>query len=160
MRRLLWIRFWVRWSIASLSVHFDANKGTYPLYIEGDERATTNLKTFGELRFDGPFIKNPSNGIYYLDIETNILVQAHMDPDDLYAGLKAVGVFAAAFVNRIKAYKYGNGINDDDTLLGCYRLMTTRNNDSVDIGQFGIIRQDTRLTQYTIEGHYRMELQV
>jgi len=150
---------WLRWTVASLAKHFDAARGIYPLYIEGDERNTNELRIFGELRFDGPFIKNPSKGLYYLDIEVNILIQAHMDPDDLYAGLKAAGVFASAFDNSIKAYKYGTGANDDDTLLGCYRLMSGRTNDTVDIGQFGIIRQDTRLTQYTIEGHYRMELQ-
>jgi len=150
---------WPRWTVASIAKHFNANRGDYPLYIEGDDRDTNELRIFRELRFDGPFIKNPSRGLYYLDIEVNILIQAHMDPEDLYAGLKAVGIFATAFTNVIKAYRYGGGANDDDTLLGCYRLKSSRTNDSIDIGQFGIIRQDTRLTQYTIEGHYRMELQ-
>ena len=150
---------WVRWSVASLNDHFNGIKGIYPLYIEGDERDTDDLKTFAELRFDGPFIKYPCKNLYYLDIEINILVQAHMDPNDLYAGLKAVGIFATGFTNTIKAYKYGNGVNDDDSLLGCFRLRTDRNHDEIAVGQFGIIRQDTRLTQYTIEGHYRMELQ-
>jgi len=149
---------WLRWTVASIAKHFDGLKGDYPLYIEGDERDTDHLKTFGELRIDGPFIRNPCKDLYYLDIEVNVLVQAHLDPTDLYAGVKAAGSFAAAFVHIIRTYKYGDGVNDDDTLLGCYRLMGSRNNDSIDIGQFGIIHQDTRLTQYTIEGHYRMEL--
>jgi len=150
---------WVRWLAASIGIHFSAVKGDYTLYIEGDERDTDDLRTFGELRVDGPFIKTLPNRLYYLDVEINILIQSHMDPQDLYAGLKAVGQFATGFENVIKVYKFGDGPNDDDTLLGCLRLMTSKNDNTIDISQFGIIRQDTRITQYTIEGHYRMELQ-
>lgn len=151
---------WIRWSIASLAKHFDGLKGAYPLYVEGAERDTDHLKTFGEFRVDGPFITNPCKDNYYVDIEVNILIQAHMNPSDLYAGLKAVGQFAAAFVHNIRVYKYGDAAADDGTLLGCFVLRSARNNDSVDVGQFGIVHQDTRLTQYTVEGHYRMELEI
>jgi len=150
---------WVRWLVASLNKHFDAAKGAYPLYIEGSERDTDHLRDFGELRFDGPFIRNPCKGLYYLDIEVNVLVQSQMDPTNLYAGVVAVGVFSAAFAHIIKVYKFGTGEDDDDTLLGCLRLRDDRTHNTIDISQFGIIRQDVRLTQYTIEGHYRMELQ-
>jgi len=150
---------WIRWTFASIAKHFDDAKGTYPLYIEGDERDTDDLRTFGELRMDGPFITTLPNGLFYLDIEINVLIQSHMSLTDLYAGLKAVGQFATAFVNVIKTYKFGDGGNDDNTLLGCFRLRTGRTHNTIDVSQFGIIRQDTRITQYTIEGHYRMELQ-
>jgi len=150
---------WLRWTVASIATHFNAAKGAYPLYLEGDERDTDELKNFAELRIDGPFVKTLQGGLFYLDIEVNVLIQSKMDPENLYLGLTVAGVFAAAFVNVIKAYKYGTGNDDDDTLLGCYRLRDTRNDNSIDISQFGIIQKDTRLTQITIEGHYRMELQ-
>ncbi len=151
--------YWIRWTVASIATHFTAARGNYPLYLEGDERDTDQLKNFGELRIDGPFIKTLPMGLFYLDIEVNVLIQSHMDPTNLYVGLTAAGVFAAAFANVIKAYKFGNGVADDDTLLGCYRLRNARNDNTVDISQFGIVSKDTRLTQITIEGHYRMELQ-
>jgi len=149
---------WYRWMVASIAKHFDSFKGSYQLYIEGDERDTDELKNFAELRTDGPFITRVCKQLMYLDIEVNLLVQSHMDPSDLYAGAKAVGIFARGFTNEISVFRYGNGENDDDSLLGCLTLRTKRNEDTVDIGNFGIIHQDTRITQFTIEGHYRLEL--
>jgi len=149
---------WIRWSVASFADHFNSAKGDYELYLEGDDRDTDDLDIFAEFRVDGPFIKNPSRNYYTLALEVNILIQAHMGLSNIYAGLIAVGVFAAAFTNTVKAYRYGTGVNDDDTLLGCYKHMNSRNNDSIDVGQFGIIRPDTRIRQYTLEGHYLMEL--
>lgn len=149
---------WYRWMVASIAKHFDVYKGPYQLYIEGDERDTDDLKDFAELRTDGPFITRVSKGLMFLDIEVNLLIQSHMDPSDLYAGAKAVGIFARGFTNGINVFKYGNGENDDDSLLGCLTLRTKRNENTIDIGNFGIIHQNTRLTQFTIEGHYRLEL--
>jgi len=149
---------WYRWIFASVAKHFDGVKGSYTLYIEGDERNTNEEQNFAELRMDGPFIKKPCKQIVYLDVEVNLLIQSIQDHTSLYAGLIAAGVFAAGFVDIIKVYKYGDGVPDDDSLLGCLRLRDDRNNDTIDLGNFGIIRPDTRITQLTIEGHYRMEL--
>lgn len=149
---------WYRWIVASIAKHFYGYKGTYHLYIEGDERDTDELQDFAELRTDGPFITRVCKQLMFLDVEVNLLIQSLMDPKDLYAGAKAVGVFARGFTNSINVYKYGNGPNDDDSLLGCLVIRTKRNENTVDIGNFGIIHQDTRITQFTIEGHYRLEL--
>lgn len=150
---------WQRWITASVNKHFNTAKGDYTLYIEGDERVTSDEGVFAELRSDGPFFKRPCKGLVYMDVEINVLIQAVMDPTDLYVGPKIAGYFAAIFTNIIRVYKYGNGNDDDDTLLGCLRQRDDRNHNSLDIGNFGIIRQDTRITQMTIEGHYRLELQ-
>ena len=151
---------WYRWIVASISKHFDSYKGTYFLYIEGDERDTDDIADFAELRTDGPFISQPCKGVKYLDIEINLLIQSAMDQEDLYAGVRAVGQFATGFTQVIKVFKFGNGVNDDDSLLGCLRTRAKRYEDTIDIGNFGIVHQDTKLTQYTIEGNYRLELHV
>jgi len=150
---------WIRWLYASCAKHFDGVKGSYHLYIEGAERATSGLENFGEFRMDGPFIKRPCKGLVYLDVEINLLIQAVMDPQRIYDGLVCLGQFATGFTNVIKVYKYGDGVDDDDSLLGCLRQRDRKNENTIDVGNFGIIRQDTRITQYTLEGHYRLELQ-
>jgi len=149
---------WPRWTVASILQHFHSQRGDNALYLEGDERDTNKERAWAELRVDGPFFTNPCKGLHYIDVEINVLVQAHMDLEDLYAGLRIAGFFTSLFTNAITVRKYGDGVNDDDTLLGCLIARTDRSHDTIDLSQFGIIRPDTRLKQYTIEGHYRMEL--
>lgn len=145
---------WVRWLHASINKHFLDNKGTLPMYLEGDERTLQDEAEFYELRIDGPFIIQPQKNEYFLDVEINVLVQVHMRHDKLYNIQTAIGPIVKAFTNAICVYKYGDTPHDDDTLLSYLRL----NADSVDINYFGIIKEDTRLIQATIEGHYRMEI--
>lgn len=148
---------WFRWVHASINKHFEDRRGDYPLYLEGDERVESDTEDFAELRIDGPMIKNPHKGYRYLDVEINVLLQSVMDPKNMYKVQEIVGLFSHAFTNLINVNKYGNGPLDDDSLLGCFHLQRDKK-EGVVINYFGIIRQDTRITQATIEGHYRLEL--
>ena len=148
---------WVRWVHISINKHFLENKGILPLYLEGDERTLQDEAEFYELRIDGPFITQPQKDEYWLDVEINVLVQAHMRHDELYNIQTIIGPIVKAFTNAICVYRYGDTPHDDDTLLGTLRLQTDLR-ESVDVNYFGIIKEDTRLTQATIEGHYRMEI--
>ena len=147
---------WVRWCYASINKFFDDKKNQYELYIEGDERTQLDETEFAELRIDGPFISNPQKKVHYLDVEINILCQTHLDPRRFYRAQVMVGNFVAAFENLIPVYRYGDGPFDDDSLLGCFHLIGR--NQGVQVGYFGIVRQDTKIVQSTIEGHYRLEL--
>jgi len=148
---------WVRWCYASINKHFDNHKGNYELYLEGDDRTQLDENEFAELRIDGPFLKFLIKGHYFLDIEINVLCQTHNDPRQHYKAQELVGVFTNAFRNIIPVYRYGNGPFDDGSLLGCFHLQRDLR-ESIDINYYGIIRQDTRLLQTTIEAHYRLEL--
>ena len=148
---------WVRWIIASINKHFIDNKGTLPMYLEGYERTLQDEHEFYELRVDGPFILQPQKDEYWLDVEINVLVQAHMDDQRLYNLQTSIGPIVKAFENAICVYKYGDGIHDDQSLLGVFRL-NRRLDETIDINTYGIIKEDSRLTQATIEGHYRMEI--
>lgn len=148
---------WVRWIYASINKHFDDRKSKYNLYIEGDERTQSDEAEFAELRIDGPFILIPQKGLYYLDVEINVLTQTHLDPRKHYLAQEMVGTFAKAFSNIINVYKYGDGPLDDGSLLGCLHLQRDLR-ETIDINYYGIIKEDVKLTQSTIEGHYRLEL--
>jgi len=87
----------------------------------------------------------PQKGLYYLDVEINVLCQTLVDPRKHYSAQVMVGTFAKAFRNLISVYKYGDGPLDDDSLLACFHLQR-------------VIKNDTKILQTTIEGHYRLEL--
>ena len=148
---------WLIWCIASINKHFMDRKGPYNLYLEGDERVYQDEEEFAELRIDGPFILQASRGLYFVNVEINVLIQSHMDNKDLYKLHRAVGVFTKAFTNAICVYKYGDGILDDGSLLGMFRLLTDTR-EKVEVNHYGIIKEDVRMMQSTVEGHYRLEL--
>jgi len=150
--------FWMKWIHASVNKHFTDNKGNLPMYLEGDERTDIEDNAeFYELRIDGPFILQPHKNLWFLDIEINVLVQTHMDSRQLYNNSIAMGPMLKAMSNTICVYKYGEDVLDDQSVLGILHLQRGLD-ERVDINYFGIIRPDTRLTQSTIEGHYRMEI--
>lgn len=148
---------WVRWIHASINKHFEDNKGVLPMYLEGDERTLQDEAEFYELRVDGPFILQPQKDYYKLQVEINVLVQTHMDAKELYNIQEAIGPIVKAFTNAICVFRYGDSVFDDQSLLGTLRLRRELD-ETVDVNYFGIIKEDTRLTQATIEGHYEMEL--
>jgi len=68
---------WVRWVHASVNKHFLTNKGSLPMYLEGDERTFQDEAEFYELRIDGPFIFQPQKYEYILDFEINTRPSTH-----------------------------------------------------------------------------------
>lgn len=148
---------WIRWIYSSINKHFIDAKGSLPMYLEGDERTLQDEAEFYELRIDGPFILQTQKDYYFIDVEVNVLIQTHMDDRRLYNVQEAMGQIVKAFTNAICVFKYGDYIFDDQTLLGTLKLKTDLN-ERVETNYFGIIKEDTRLTQATVEGHYRMEI--
>jgi len=148
---------WMFWIYASIHKHFDARKGDYNLYIEGDERTYQDETDFVELRIDGPFITQHQKKVFFLDVEVNVLVQSHMDPTDLYKIQRVVGWFTKAFTNTICIYKYGDEDFDSQDLFATLHLKRDIK-EKVDINYYGIVKENTRITQSTIEGHYRLDI--
>jgi hypothetical protein len=151
---------WVRWIYASINEHFTERlEDVYPVYLEGDERTLETESEFIEVRIDGPFILQPCPNMYILTVEINLLVQTHMDKEDLYKQQRAAGFIVKAFTNAICVYKLGDEDFDDGSLLGTLKVDTSLRS-RVDVSNFGIIKEDTRIVQTTAEGHYQLELHV
>jgi hypothetical protein len=148
---------WQRWITASINKHFIDRRSISNLYLEGDERTQQDNAEFAELRIDGPFILVPQKGLYYLDLEINILIQAHPDLQNLYNIQTAIGIFSKAFTNSISIYAYGDGPLDDGSLIECLHLQRDLR-EAININNYGIIKPDVRLMQSTVEGHYRLEI--
>ncbi|RLF64637.1 MAG: hypothetical protein DRN30_05245 [Thermoplasmata archaeon] len=148
-----------RWIFASVSKHF--NDSIYvahavPLFIEGQLRATSEEKDFTELRVDGPYLSETSKQYWRTYIEVNIAVQSVMDDQDYHRIHNTVGVVVFAFTS-IRVYKYGDGLTDDQSLVGCLKLITdARGKDRIQVSHFGQLDPDKRLLQATVEAHYEM----
>jgi hypothetical protein len=146
---------WSRWIFASIAKHFDDAKQNIPLYIDGQDRTQTPPVEGAELRVNGPFINNPSKGYYLLMIDVNILLNVTFSSTDSYKLWRTLGIFLTAFDIYIPVRKYG----DDDSLLGCLRLIPNRG-DEIIISHFGQVSPDIRLYQSAIDAMYELELKI
>jgi len=148
---------WTRWAFASFAKHFDTNKQSVFLYVDGTDRDTALLKDFAEFRLDGPRIKQVTRTLWRLEVTVNILVQSTMDDNDAYKLQRTVGVMVAAFTPTIIGYEYGDSGNE----FACFQLQSGSGNIlgfDVRINNFGIIDETVRKQQSTVEGRYTAEL--
>jgi hypothetical protein len=149
-----------RWIFSSVSEHFNDRKQGLHLYIEGFHRATRTEKDFIELRVDGPYLTELSKGYWKVYSEINVLVQSAMDDEDYHRVWKDIGIVAVAFSN-IPVYKFGDGPDDDNSLLGCMNLINNaRDKEKVQVSYFGKIAPSAEVHQATVEGHYEMRLTI
>lgn len=153
---------WARWIHASIGDHFTTRftNESVPLFIEGQHRDTNEIQHFAELRIDGPRLYEVSKDCWLFRVEVNILLTSAMDDANYLTIQQNVGIAQASFTT-INAYRYGNGPDDDDSFLGCLRLLQSRTSrDFLEANQFGQIDIKTHILQATVEGHYKMLLNV
>lgn len=149
---------WPRWIFASVSKHFYDRRGTIAFYIEGQERTVPAPKDLLEFRLDGPYLTEVNKDYWRLYIEVSILIQAIKDDTDYHRIHSHTGLVAQAFTT-IPVYKFGDGVDDDQTQLGCLELVQNLGKrERIQINNFGQIEQTTPLIQSSVEGHFEMYL--
>jgi hypothetical protein len=151
---------WPRWIFASVTKHFDGNLNAYEIFYEGQKRSAENFQTdLIEVRMDGPYYLQLSKTEYNAKIEINLLAQAAIDEKDFHKIHRMVGVVATGFAPGIQVFKYGNGVVDDDSLIGCLDLIQDRQNrEFLVINHFGQLDPEKQIMQATVEGHYEIQL--
>lgn len=149
---------WQRWIFASASKYFQGIADAYPvqMHIEGVERTISDEEKWIEFRMDGPAVTEYSRNYYQLDVEINILWSVHMNSQDFHETKKLSGALVEAMTN-ICIYKYGDGVDDDDSLLGSLVLRQDKYH-PIRVNEFGQVRADTHLVQGAVEASYRMIL--
>ncbi len=149
---------WPRWIYASTSKYFQAIADAYPMhmFLEGVERDTKNESKWLEFRVDGPQTREISKGYFRLDVEINILWSIHLSSTDFHDQQRIPGMLVEAMTD-ICIYKYGDGDDDDDSLLGVL-ILSQDPNSPIRNNNFGQVRPDTQLVQGSVEGTYRMHL--
>lgn len=152
---------WPRWIYASVSDHFKvaADASALPIIIEGIEDRTSEklrLPLRSEFRLNGPVTSEVSKNYFRLYVDVNLLVQQHMDNDNAYKLMDAIGVFYNA-MTTIDIYRHGNGPDDDGSFLGCL-VLRDELSEPITIDHFGQLKEDTRLRESMIMGRYKMFL--
>jgi hypothetical protein len=149
---------WQRWIFASTSKYFQGIADAYPviMHIEGVERLSSDESKWIEFRIDGPLTTEYSHNFFQLEVVINILWSVHMSSQDFHETQKLSGALVTAMTN-ICVYKYGDGLEDDSTLLGVLTLRQDKYS-PVRANNFGQVRADTHLVQGTVEASYRMFL--
>jgi hypothetical protein len=148
---------WPRWLFASFSKHFKDKLAGSTLYIEGQKRATSTIADFFELRIDGPYITEENKNYYRLYTEISLLVSSALNETDYHSLQRLLGKGVDAFTAGVQIYKYGDGPDDDQSLLGCASLLSNKEKrERLQVNNFGIIDRAVNLQQGTIEGHYEM----
>jgi len=151
---------WSRWIFASITKHFYDNlNASLKVYVEGQRRVNLrDQENFCEVRVDGPYLTEVSKGNYRIYSEVNVVVQHHMSDSNWHTIHTNIGLVQGAFTT-IPIYKYGSGVQDDDSLLCCLELVQDARND-LETNQLGQIGPDKQLMMATIEGHYECLLEV
>lgn len=148
-------KHWNRWVYNSIAKHFAtmATTNDLYLYLAGRSDETDKHEEFIELKISGPQVTEVSKNYFKLDVIIDIIYSVHLVPEDGYRAQKVAGLIEEA-VTDICIYKYGNGSDDDDSLLGTMQLQRQ----PVESNCFGQVRPDTRLIQGVVSGALQMTI--
>lgn len=157
---------WTRWIFASITEHFSSNVMTpksIPYLVEGiDERDDDFMsqEDRAEIRINGPFSTEQSSNYWRIWVDINILVTSYYGGEnkDVYTAERNAGFIHEFADTSIPVLRYGTGMDDTGTLLGCLVPRSSKNDDSVRIIHFGQVNKVDRLKQSQIDGRYVMYL--
>lgn len=148
-------KHWPRWIFASVSKYFfdTLTAQSVNVFVEGTDRDADALgDDHAEFRMDGPRIRELQANEHHIWIAVNMLFKANMNDGNFHRKHVLAGQIADAFISHIPLYKYGNGVDDDDSQFGCLTLLDRPT--GIQINHFGQIEQTVRVEQGTVEGHY------
>ena len=152
-----------RWIFSSVVWHFKtiADDNNIPYFVEGiDERDPNSMnQSHVEIRVTGPEIKEISNEYYNVEVVINFLLTSLMDMTGsrAYEIINWCGILSDEMNSPIPIYKYGDGAEDDDSLINCLRIRKNKS-DSVKIYHFGQVSKTDRVRQSEIDAVYDMDV--
>ena len=148
-----------RWIFISVAKHFESTASglSLPYYVEGIHERTDDWSRADhvELRITGPAVKEVSKNYFSIEVVINFLFTQLMDAScaDVYNLQRWVGAFHALMVDPVPIYKYGTGVVDDQSLIGCLPPKS-KSADAVRAYYFGQADKDTRVRQAELDAVY------
>lgn len=149
-----------RWVFSSMSEHFRTVSAGIPLqyFVEGvdEEQALDFQQDSALFRMDGPIAHQGSSGNEWYRVEFQILLTdlVATTNDNAYDIYSWAGVFQGDMLNgSLPVYRYGSGLEDDQTLIGCLEPDNSVKN-NVRIASYGMIDKDWRIKQMSVNGKF------
>jgi len=153
----------VRWIVASCRTFFNTRKGNYPLFFENtgpkklQDAQGNPIASYAEFRVNGPYYRKITTTEEFYDVELNVLCHTGINNTDSDEIERMLGTYFSAFAPTIPILRYGNGLSDDQSQIGCLMLYGEKG-DQIRVSRFGQANPDTKLAQGSIDGSYRMRL--
>ncbi len=153
-----------RWMFASVTKHFSDLAGTMPelqYYVEGiDEPEIGDFQNDSMLfKMDGPVAHQGSGGansVEWYNVEIMVLLTdiIELTNDNAYDIYRWAGIIQGSMLNdSIQIFRFGTGVEDDGSLIGCLEPDTSvRNN--IRVVSYGQIDKDLRIKQVSINGRF------
>lgn len=153
---------WPRWIQSSVANHFFgyADAHEYAFFTEElDERTTEFQETPSriELRVNGPFTNEESKNFWQFEVDPFLLIfhQLGGPGTNRFTGTQMAGVMAQAAHEPIPITKRGNGVDDDQSLIGCLTLRKGET-ESVKVFHFGEVDMTNRIIQLAVDVRLEM----
>lgn len=156
---------WTRWIFASLGKYFEDNVFTpnnIPYVLEGiheRDQDFMNAEDRAELRINGPFARELSANYWRIWVDINFMVTSDYGAvnKDVYRLERNLGLIHEFADTYIPIFRFGTGVDDTGTLLGCLRPRSDKN-DSIRVIHFGQVNETDRVKQGQVDGRYVMYL--
>ena len=147
-----------RWIFASVTKHFfdglDA-LNDLPIIIEGQHKDDIDSEDYYELRINGPVITQLNSKQFQLEFEINMIVSSTLNDTNFHRLYRYVGDCCTVFFTKLQIFKYGDGSNDDSSLLSCAELVQdSGSKDAVIVQHYGQIDPNIKLLQATVSGKF------
>lgn len=110
-----------RWLKSSIAKYLK-DVATVPAIVEGlDDRSPAFMEAPDriEIRVNGPFTKELSAGYFRVTADVNVLVNSAMANKNAYTLDNILGTLHGAMDSAIGVFRFGDGPDDDQTLIGC-----------------------------------------
>lgn len=150
----------IRWVNLSLNKYFDTNKGSYFLFIEGQEVDFSQAgAAWAELHLStGPDINEVSRDSYIIDICVTMMCTVVYNTDDQLLN-KITGFFQNLMSQCITVYRYGTDTGDDNSVIGVFQpIKIARTMPWGPAIVDGKMRGQLRVKQQSVEQDFRMTL--
>ena len=150
-----------RWLFTSLSDHFSTVAGTITglnFYVEGvDEPEVGDFQNDSAVfKMNGPVARQGSGTFEWYSVELIVVLTdiIQLTADNAFSIYEWAGVFQGSFLNdAIQIFRYGTGVEDDQSLIGCLEPDPTLTN-NVRVVTYGQVDKDLRIKQVSVNGRF------
>lgn len=155
---------WARWIHVSVGetlsqVAIDAGIAVLVEGINERDPEFSEASDRVEIRVNGPFTQEQSHDCHKIHVDINVLVNSDFDGvgKSAYQLDTILGLYHEAMDGIIPVYRYGTGPDDDDSLVGCLRPRSGKN-DEIRVLRFGQMDKTLKIKQGMVDGRYVMYL--